>query len=183
MRPPGYLTDLSLERAISSLQRTSFPSFRLDTNCLLIDGLKQDKTSDSAAIIATPGIDVILEVTGNSAVGVRDALLCCEHKSTIVLIKVEVDVLARTPTHTQSNRGGDHLLEPRMVASPPSLPNWRTGHAQQALMSFARGRAQNTYVTITTIPLTLYGTTTASQKSGSRATTLTPLCSTPSSTV
>jgi predicted homoserine dehydrogenase-like protein len=45
-------------------------------------------------MIATPGIDVILEVTGNPAVGVRHALLSCEHKKHIVMINVEADVLA-----------------------------------------------------------------------------------------
>jgi predicted homoserine dehydrogenase-like protein len=45
-------------------------------------------------LIATPGIDVILEVTGNPTAGVRHALLCCEHKKHIVMINVEADMLA-----------------------------------------------------------------------------------------
>lgn len=91
------IADISLDRAISSLQRTDFPSSKYDTNHSLADGFKQDKpvvTSDSAAMIATPEIDVILEITGNPAVGVRHALLYCEHKKHIVMINVEADVLA-----------------------------------------------------------------------------------------
>ncbi|KAK5674045.1 hypothetical protein LTS10_013193 [Elasticomyces elasticus] len=50
-------------------------------------------TTDSAALIANPDIDVILEVTGSPAAGIRHALLCCEHKKHIVMINVEADVL------------------------------------------------------------------------------------------
>ncbi|KAL5371120.1 hypothetical protein DPSP01_014478 [Paraphaeosphaeria sporulosa] len=91
------IADLSPDRAVSSLQKTGFPSSKFNTCISLSDGLKYDKTvitSDSEAMIATPGIDVILEVTGNPAVGVRHALLCCEHKKHIVMINVEADVLA-----------------------------------------------------------------------------------------
>ncbi|KAL1612372.1 hypothetical protein SLS60_000598 [Paraconiothyrium brasiliense] len=57
------VVDLSVERAISALQRTGFPSSKYDINLSLTDGLKQDKTvitSDSAAMIAAPGIDVLM---------------------------------------------------------------------------------------------------------------------------
>ncbi|KAJ4294239.1 hypothetical protein N0V90_007929 [Kalmusia sp. IMI 367209] len=91
------IADLSSDRALSSLQRTGFPPSKYDTNLSLLEGLAQDKTvitTDSASLIATPGIDVILEVTGNPTAGVRHALLCCEHKKHIVMINVEADVLA-----------------------------------------------------------------------------------------
>lgn len=91
------IADLSPERAISCLERTGFPPSKYDINFSLPEGLEQGKTvitSDSAALIATPGMDVILEVTGNPAVGVRHVLLCCEHKKHIVMINVEADVLA-----------------------------------------------------------------------------------------
>ena len=61
------------------------------------EGIKANKTAittDSAQLIATPGIDVILEVTGNPAAGVAHARLACEHKKHIVMINVEADVLA-----------------------------------------------------------------------------------------
>lgn len=92
------IADLAPERALNALRKTGFPQERYDgTASLSIDeGLKQGKTAittDSAQLIATPGIDVILEVTGNPGAGVRHALLCCEHKKHIDMINVEADVL------------------------------------------------------------------------------------------
>lgn len=101
-RTPGMrlagIADLSADRAKSALERTGFPNDRIDTTGLSVEeGIKAGKvaiTQDSAALIATPGIDVILEVTGSPAAGIRHALLCCEHKKHIVMINVEADVLA-----------------------------------------------------------------------------------------
>jgi predicted homoserine dehydrogenase-like protein len=61
------------------------------------EGIRANKTAitpDALELIATPAIDVILEVTGSPAAGVRHALLCCEHKKHIVMVNVEADVLA-----------------------------------------------------------------------------------------
>ncbi|KAK6206613.1 hypothetical protein LQW54_007565 [Pestalotiopsis sp. IQ-011] len=98
MRLAG-IADLSSDRAFASLKRTNFPTDKYDTtvNASISDGIRAGKTTvttDSAALIATPEIDVILEVTGNPAAGIRHALLCCEHKKHIVMINVEADVLA-----------------------------------------------------------------------------------------
>ncbi|KAF2258337.1 hypothetical protein CC78DRAFT_549207 [Lojkania enalia] len=54
----------------------------------MLAGLKQRKTvttTDLAAISLTPGIYIILEVTGDPAVGVRHGLFYCEHKKYIVM--------------------------------------------------------------------------------------------------
>ncbi|KAJ5754311.1 saf domain-containing protein [Penicillium manginii] len=93
------IADLSAQRALDALKKTGFPEEKYDISATLSieDGIKANKTvitTDSAQLIATPGIDVILEVTGNPAAGVRHALLCCEHKKHIVMINVEADVLA-----------------------------------------------------------------------------------------
>ncbi|KAI1256076.1 hypothetical protein MGN70_002237 [Eutypa lata] len=98
MRLAG-IADLSSERAFNALKRTGFPEEKYDTtmSISISDGIKANKTvitTDSATLIATPEIDVILEVTGNPAAGIRHALLCCEHKKHIVMINVEADVLA-----------------------------------------------------------------------------------------
>jgi predicted homoserine dehydrogenase-like protein len=79
MRLAG-IADLSAERAFASLKRTNFPPEKYDTiiNTSISDGIKRGKTiitTDSEALIATPEIDVILEVTGNPAAGIRHALL------------------------------------------------------------------------------------------------------------
>ncbi|KAK5081135.1 hypothetical protein LTR05_007928 [Lithohypha guttulata] len=91
------IADLSRERALASLKRTGFPEDKYDASLSLCEGLEAGKTAittDSAELIAQPGIDVILEVTGSPAAGVRHVLLCCEHKKHIVMVNVEADVLA-----------------------------------------------------------------------------------------
>jgi predicted homoserine dehydrogenase-like protein len=79
MRLAG-IADLSSDRAFASLKRTNFPTDKYDTtiNASISEGIKAGKTivtTDSTALIATPEIDVILEVTGNPAAGIRHALL------------------------------------------------------------------------------------------------------------
>ncbi|KAK5734941.1 hypothetical protein LTR17_008574 [Elasticomyces elasticus] len=96
MRLAG-IADLSADRAKAALQRTGYPEEAYDVSISLEEGIKANKTAittDSAALIANPDIDVILEVTGSPAAGIRHALLCCEHKKHIVMINVEADVLA-----------------------------------------------------------------------------------------
>jgi predicted homoserine dehydrogenase-like protein len=93
------IADLSVDRALAALKRTGFPEEKYDVTgaASLDEGFKQGKTvitTDSAALIAHPEIDVVLEVTGNPAAGVRHVLLCCEHKKHIVMVNVEADVLA-----------------------------------------------------------------------------------------
>ena len=93
------IADLSTDRAIASLKRTGYPEDKFDGSLKMSieEGIKANKTAittDSAELIAAPSIDVILEVTGNPAAGVRHVLLCCEHKKHIVMINVEADVLA-----------------------------------------------------------------------------------------
>ena len=92
------IADLDPERAFSSLKRTGYPPSLYRTSSISIsDGITSNKTvvvTDSSELISTPGIDVILECTGNPAAGVRHTLLCCEHKKHIVMVNVEADVLA-----------------------------------------------------------------------------------------
>ncbi|OAP58155.1 hypothetical protein AYL99_07245 [Fonsecaea erecta] len=91
--------DLNTARVYDAFKRTHYPEDGIDMTrtMSLAEGIKAGKTvvtTESAALIAHPDIDVILEVTGNPAAGVRHALLCCEHKKHIVMINVEADVLA-----------------------------------------------------------------------------------------
>lgn len=65
---------------MDALKKTGFPEEKYDISATLSieEGINANKTAittDSAQLIATPGIDVILEVTGNPAAGVRHALL------------------------------------------------------------------------------------------------------------
>ncbi|KAI7200260.1 hypothetical protein KC316_g17945 [Hortaea werneckii] len=93
------IADLSAHRARAALKRVDYPIEKYDEagTMSVEEGMRAGKTvvtTDSAALIATPGIDVILEVTGSPAAGVRHFLLCCEHKKHIVMVNVEADVLA-----------------------------------------------------------------------------------------
>ena len=54
------------------------------------EGIRQGKTvitTDSAAMIATEGIDVVLEVTGSPAAGVRHALLVGTAHDSVSFVK------------------------------------------------------------------------------------------------
>jgi predicted homoserine dehydrogenase-like protein len=98
MRLAG-VAELKADLAYAAFKRAGYPESKTDmTRAMSLDeGIKANKTvvtTDSALLIAHPDIDVILEVTGNPAAGVRHALLCCEHKKHIVMINVEADVLA-----------------------------------------------------------------------------------------
>lgn len=79
MRLAG-IADLSKDRALAALQRTGYPEDRYDTTASMSieDSIKAGRTAittDSADLIATPSIDVILEATGSPAAGVRHTLL------------------------------------------------------------------------------------------------------------
>lgn len=102
-RTPGVrlaaIADLSIDRAMASLKRTGYPADLYDNTASmsLEEGLQAGKTvitQDSEKLISQPKIDVVLEITGSPAAGVKHALLCCEHKKHIVMINVEADVLA-----------------------------------------------------------------------------------------
>ena len=74
------IADLSKDRALAALERTGYPKDRYDSTASISveEGIKAGKTAvvtDSAQLIATPGIDVILEVTGSPAAGIKHALL------------------------------------------------------------------------------------------------------------
>ena len=76
------IADLSKDRALEALKRTGYPEERYDATASisLAEGIKAGKTAivtDSTELIATPGIDVILEVTGSPAAGIKHALLVC----------------------------------------------------------------------------------------------------------
>lgn len=103
------IADLSKDRALAALKRTGYPEYRIDAAGTLEEGMKSGKTvitTDSAAMIASPGIDVVLEVTGSPAAGVRHVLLCCEHKKHIVMVNVEADVLAGPLLVRKANEAG-----------------------------------------------------------------------------
>jgi predicted homoserine dehydrogenase-like protein len=99
-RTPGIhllgIADLNPQRAAESLRRVgwrdeqfaapSFDSaFKHGTTCI---------TDDSAALIANPHVDIIIDATGSPAAGIAHVLACCTHKKHIVMVNVEADALA-----------------------------------------------------------------------------------------
>lgn len=89
MRLAG-IADLSSDRAFAALKRTNYPAEKYDTtvNASISEGIRSGKTivtTNSSTLIATPEIDVILEVTGNPAAGIKHALLVSHYHHILTL--------------------------------------------------------------------------------------------------
>ncbi len=99
-RTPGIhlvgIADLSPDRARAALRNVgwkdeAFAARSLDEaarlgNTAIID--------DNMALIASPHVDIVIDSTGNPAVGIAHVLACCEHRKHIVMVNVEADALA-----------------------------------------------------------------------------------------
>src|SRR6185369_1609084 len=88
-RTPGIriraICDLAPDRARASLLRTGWSEAEIAATLL---------TQDTAAQIAHPETEVVIDATGNPAVGIHNVLACCEHRKHIVMVNVEADALA-----------------------------------------------------------------------------------------
>lgn len=99
-RTPGvHLTgvaDLSVSRAQEAMRRVGWADERFAARSLEHAARSESTfvTDDSAALIASPYVDVIIEATGHPAVGIRHVLLACEHRKHVVMVNVEADALA-----------------------------------------------------------------------------------------
>lgn len=51
-------------------------------------------TDDTAALIASPFVDIIIDATGSPAAGIRHVLAACAHRKHVVMVNVEADALA-----------------------------------------------------------------------------------------
>ena len=100
LRVPGFhlmgVADLSVPRAKEALARVGWPAERIAAKSLA--EAHQKRTThvgdDAAALIAAPGLDVVIDATGNPAAGIRHALAAIENGKHIVMVNVEADVLA-----------------------------------------------------------------------------------------
>jgi len=84
------IADLDTQRALAALKRTGFPADKYDETASISveEGIRVGKTaitSDSTTMIATPGIDVVLEVTGSPAAGVKHVLLVSLAEVTVLV--------------------------------------------------------------------------------------------------
>lgn len=89
------IADLDVERAKKSLRQLGWPSSQIDAPDMataLVDG-RTHVTDDSMGLIASSGLDVLIEATGDPGAGVRHALAGIEHGRHLVMVNVEADVL------------------------------------------------------------------------------------------
>ena len=99
-RTPGIqilaIADLAPQRARESLARVGWEPQRHGARSL--DEAARDGTTlvtdDTAAAIAHPATEVVIDCTGHPAAGIAHALACCSHGKHIVMVNVEADALA-----------------------------------------------------------------------------------------
>jgi len=90
------IADLAPDRVRDALARTGWPTAATEAPSLtaaLADGTMH-VGDDAEALIAAPGMEVVIEATGSPGAGIRHALLCAEHGRDVVMVTVEADVLA-----------------------------------------------------------------------------------------
>jgi predicted homoserine dehydrogenase-like protein len=99
-RTPGVrlvgVADLSPDRAKASLERCGWPAQQLSARSTG-DAARDGTTfvgDDSAALIASPDVDIVIDATGSPSAGIAHVLACCEHGKHIVMVNVEADALA-----------------------------------------------------------------------------------------
>jgi predicted homoserine dehydrogenase-like protein len=100
LRTPGIalvaVADLAPDRAREAMTRLGWPAERL-TAASFAKALAASTvhvTDDSAALIAAPEVDIVIDATGNPAAGIRHVLACCKHGKHVVMVNVEADALA-----------------------------------------------------------------------------------------
>ena len=90
------IADLAPARAVEALRRTGWPDGQ-GTAASLPDALAKGTTfitDDAPAMIASPGLDVIIDATGSPSAGIAHVLACCRQGKHIIMVNVEADALA-----------------------------------------------------------------------------------------
>ena len=90
------VADLAPDRAKASLARVGWPAERYAARTIAEAGRGGTTcvTDDTAAVIASPEVEIVIDATGSPAAGVRHALACCRHGKHVVMVNVEADALA-----------------------------------------------------------------------------------------
>lgn len=99
-RTPGIrlvaVADLAPDRARAALTKVGWPAESLNA-ASVHDAARSKKvyfSDDSLAVIADPGVEIVIDATGQPAAGIRHVLACCEHGKHIIMVNVEADALA-----------------------------------------------------------------------------------------
>ena len=90
------IADLVPARALEALRRTGWQDGQ-GTAASLPDALVKGTTfitDDALTMIASPGLDVIIDATGSPQAGVAHVLSCCRQGKHIIMVNVEADALA-----------------------------------------------------------------------------------------
>jgi len=90
------IADLAPARAIEALRRTGWHDGQ-GTAASFAEALAQRTTfitDDAPAMIASPGLDVIIDATGSPSAGITHVLACCRQRKHIIMVNVEADALA-----------------------------------------------------------------------------------------
>jgi predicted homoserine dehydrogenase-like protein len=90
------IADLMPVRAVDALRRTGWRDGQGAAVCLP-DALAKETTfitDDAVGMIASPGLDVIIDATGSPSAGIAHVLACCGQGKHIVMVNVEADALA-----------------------------------------------------------------------------------------
>ncbi|MFC7739407.1 NAD(P)H-dependent oxidoreductase [Roseomonas sp. GCM10028921] len=99
-RTPGVhlvgVSDLSPGHARDSMRRVGWPEARFEATSLeqAVRTASTFVTDDTAAMIASPFIDIVIDATGSPAAGIRHVLAACEHRKHVIMVNVEADALA-----------------------------------------------------------------------------------------
>ncbi|MDD4998367.1 MAG: hypothetical protein PHI99_09455 [Syntrophales bacterium] len=90
------IADLAPARAVEALRRTGWQEGQGKASSLGEAFAKRTTfiTDDAHAMIADPGIDAVIDATGNPAAGIAHVLSCCRHGKNIIMVNVEADALA-----------------------------------------------------------------------------------------
>ena len=90
------IADLAPDRAKASLARVGWPPER-HTARTIAEAARSGSTcvtADTAAVLASPEVEIVIDATGSPAAGIRHVLACCAHRKSIVMVNVEADALA-----------------------------------------------------------------------------------------
>jgi len=90
------IADLAPARAVEALRRTGWRDGQ-GAAASLPDALAKGTTfltDDAISMIASPGLDVIIDATGSPSAGIAHVLACCRQGKHIIMVNVEADALA-----------------------------------------------------------------------------------------
>jgi predicted homoserine dehydrogenase-like protein len=102
------VADLQPERARRFMRDAGWPDEQMDAPDFAAarSSGRTHLTDDSAGLIEAPGLDVVVEATGDPGAGTRHALAAIEHGRHLVMVNVETDVLVGPALAARARQAG-----------------------------------------------------------------------------